>query len=111
MFLQKFLSIQQNIRLYHWTTDVYTQHVVSGELYEKLDRLFDKFIETYQGTTKLKFEKITVSSTQLSRNELMNDIKKFIEYLISLELDDDLKNIREEIVGEMHKYMFLLRLK
>jgi len=111
MFLQRFLSIQQNIRLYHWTTDIYTQHVVSGELYEKLDGLFDKFIETYQGTTKLKFEKITISSKQLTTKELINDIKKCIEYLLSLELDDDLKNIRDEIVGEMHKYMFLLRLK
>jgi hypothetical protein len=110
--LQKFLLIQQNVRLYHWTTDVYTQHVVSGELYEKLDKLFDKFIETYQGEEeRIKFKKISVESVSLSLDELLHELKKYKRYFMTLKLKQDLSNIRDEIVAEIHKYMFLLRLK
>jgi hypothetical protein len=42
--ITEFLSIQQHIRIYHWTTSIYNQHVVSGQLYEKLDELIDKFV-------------------------------------------------------------------
>ena len=60
-FVEQFLFIQQNIRLYHWTTPIYNQHIVSGELYEKLDKLIDKFVETYMGKyNKIKFEKISL---------------------------------------------------
>ena len=110
--LQKFLSIQQNVRLYHWTTDIYTQHVVSGELYEKLDKLFDRFIETYQGQeNRLTFKKITVESVSLKLDDLLLQLEKYKKYLMTLKLKEDLSNIRDEIVAEIHKYMFLLRLK
>ena len=44
-YIKTFLSIQQQIRLYHWTTKTYNQHVITGKLYEKLDEHIDKFIE------------------------------------------------------------------
>ena len=43
--IHKFLYFQQNIRIYHWKSKNYNQHVTSGEFYEKLDEL--KALEKY----------------------------------------------------------------
>ena len=60
--IKNFLTMQNNVRMYHWTTPIYNQHIISGELYEKLDGLFDKFIETYLG----KFDKNNLQFDTLS---------------------------------------------
>lgn len=120
-FVEQFLFIQQNIRLYHWTTPIYNQHIVSGELYEKLDKLFDKFIETYMGKfNKIQFKKITTVSEPLTDKTILSLLKKFkqflladLEFVLSSEqmTNNDLKNIRDDILGEVNQFIFLLRLK
>ena len=70
--IENFLTTQQNIRMYHWTTKIYNQHVISGNLYEKLDELFDKFVETYLGKYEtLNYKKLTIISNQLNSQELL----------------------------------------
>jgi len=120
-FVEQFLFIQQNIRLYHWTTPIYNQHIVSGELYEKLDKLIDKFVETYMGKyNKIKFEKISINSEPLTEKIIESLLKKFKQFLLGdLEFmlssgkmqNNDLKNIRDDILGEVNRFIFLLRLK
>lgn len=115
--IEEFLSIQQHIRVYHWTTSVYNQHVVSGELYEKLDSLFDKFIETFAGKYKIVFAPFTISVS--TNKNLLFSLKRFKQFLMTdLELmlhsnnkNTDLKNIRDEILGEINKFTFLLKMK
>jgi hypothetical protein len=114
MIVKKFLNIQQNIRLYHWTTKIYTQHVVSGQLYEKLDQLIDKFIETLMGKKDISFTKIIVSTKKMTKDDMFNDLKNFNNYLLKLKFeknDSDLQNIRDEILGDINRFMFLLKLK
>jgi len=109
--IEEFLTIQQNVRVYHWTTNNYNQHIVTGELYEKLDKLFDKFIETYLGERKIKYSPITI---QVKDNDIMHMLKRFKQFLMSdfdLVLTVDLKNIRDDILGEINRFIFLLRLK
>ena len=118
--IENFLTTQQNIRMYHWTTKIYNQHVISWNLYEKLDELFDKFVETYLGKYEtLNYKKLTIISNQLNSKELLKFLKRFKQFLMSdLELllndkmkNSDLKNIRDEILGEINQFIFLLRLK
>jgi hypothetical protein len=114
-----FLSIQQYIRIYHWTTPIYNKDVVSGQLYEKLDSLIDKFVETFLGKNKLTFEpfKITVSSNTDIISSL-NSFKRFLLTDLELALNSksamkntDLKNIRDEMLGDVNQFIFLLKLK
>ena len=115
--ITEFLSIQQHVRIYHWTTPVYNQHVVSGQLYVKLDNLIDKFVETFSGKNKLTFEPFTI--TVLTNKNILSILSRFKQFLITdLELalqsgmkNTDLKNIRDEILGEVNKFVFLLKLK
>jgi len=111
--IEEFLLIQLRIRMYHWTTKIYNQHVVSGKLYEKIDSLIDKFIETYSGERKFKFTPVQLSVTD---NELMTHLNQFKQYLMGdLELligkNNDLKNIRDDILGELNRAIYLLNLK
>ena len=115
--INEFLSIQQHIRIYHWTTSLYNQHVVSGKLYEKLDDLIDKFVETFLGKNKLTFEPFTITvSTHKNILSLLSRFKQFLTTDLELALhsgmkNTDLKNIRDEMLGEINKSIFLLQLK
>jgi len=117
--IENFLTQQQNIRLYHWTTKIYNQHVITGQLYSKLDELIDKFVETYLGKNEIVYDTLTIKSQSLSPKNFINCLKKFKQFLISdLEMilttnmkNTDLKNIRDEILGEINQFIFLLKLK
>ena len=90
--ITEFLSIQQHIRIYHWTTPVYNQHFVSGQLYAKLDALIDKFVETFLGKNELTFEPFTIT---VSRNtNIVSSLNRFKQFLITdLELAMNSKSI------------------
>lgn len=117
--IAEFLTIQQHIRIYHWTTSIYNQHVVSGKLYEKLDKLIDKFVETFLGKNKLTSEPFTIKvSNDINIVLLLNRFKQFLITDLELALNSksimkntDLKNIRDEILGEVNQSLFLLKLK
>lgn len=121
--IRQFLSIQQHVRLYHWMTPVYNQHVVSGELYKELDELFDTFVETYLGKYDKKpfsFEPITTLTSSVDKDKLLRHLKHFKQFLMTdMEIflnsdkmtNSDLKNIRDEILGKVNHFLFLLRLQ
>ena len=46
----KTIVFLNNIQLAHWQTTSYSQHEALGEYYEKLNKLNDKLVETYQVT-------------------------------------------------------------
>jgi hypothetical protein len=107
--IQKFLSFQQNIRIYHWKSKNYNQHVTSGEFYEKLDELVDKFIELYLSRYPLSFGK----SVPLKKVELLVYLKEFndflvdeLEELVSKKGNSDLANLRDEMLVELNHYKY-----
>lgn len=111
------VQFQQQLRIFHWQTDSYTQHKAFGKIYESLDDLVDSFIEKFMGTfgrskptTTFVFE-----LKPLSQSNVDISIQHFIDYLKDMdnEIPDntDLLNIRDEILGEIHQLKYLLSLK
>ena len=47
----KTIVFLNNIQLAHWQTTSYSQHEALGEYYEKLNKLNDKLVETYQAVS------------------------------------------------------------
>lgn len=107
-----------NIRLYHWSTKSYARHTGSGALYDLLSELSDKFVETYMGRYKRPDFKssFNVQVTQLNDSNIIEALEKYIEFLkyevpkYLKESDTDLLNIRDEMVGEMNKTLYLFTL-
>lgn len=117
--LERFLSFQQQIRLYHWTTRSYARHVASGTLYESLDKKIDQFIETLQGRHTIKNVSLKMQLQSMTDKEILKELHRFCDFLAKdieemldeLSISSDLKNIRDEMISLTHQTLYLFSLK
>jgi len=117
--LERFLSFQQQIRLYHWTTRSYARHVASGSLYESLDKKIDQFIETLQGRHTIKNVSLNMKLYSMTDKEIVKELHRFCDFLAKdieemldeLSISSDLKNIRDEMISLTHQTLYLFSLK
>ena len=113
--LIRFLSFQQQVRLYHWSTKSYARHVSSGTLYEKIDTLIDTFIETMQGKLgRIEYKNMTFTLSHLSDKDAALLLHGFIQFLetdlnrfLDKVGDNDLKNIRDEMLSTLNQTLYL----
>lgn len=117
----KLLSVQAQLRIYHWQTKSYAEHKALGKLYESLDGLIDTFVESFSGSRgsvpMAKDGFSFTASNYASNKEVVAFLDGLIVYL-SKELpsflkdtDTDLLNIRDEMLGAVNQTKYLLRLK
>ena len=119
----EFLEMLLLIKLYHWKTQSYATHTATDELYGKLNENMDKFIEILMGKTASRLDfsgRTTISLTNVkSTEELKQRVMKFKVFLIELSdskelspmTNTDLMNVRDEILGDMNQFLYLLSLK
>jgi hypothetical protein len=120
-----FLTILDQIKIYHWQTLKYSRHKATDELHEKLSELIDRFIEVLQGRNILekKDKRILIDENKdfikiHNVNDenglaLINNIKKFLEsnYLITLiNNSSELLNIRDEMLSIVNQTAYLFTL-
>jgi dihydroorotase len=116
-----FFKLQHQIRMYHWQTGVYARHKATDKLLESLDGLSDKFMEIYQGKygkINLQDKKLQIVIEHLSDEGAVQYIRHQIAFLRALvdegllsDEDTDLLNIRDEIMGELNKTLYLFTFK
>lgn len=120
------LTYLNQIKIYHWQTRLYSRHKSTDELYEKLGDLIDKFVETLLGRVNLektlnyRFELASgsvLSITNMSDDAAIGYLTSIKEFLEGSKLSaiigkaTDLQNIRDEILGEINKYAYLMTLR
>ena len=118
MKLTPFLTILNQLRVYHWQTSSYAEHKALGAAYDALDELFDKFVEVYIGKKRPQVAnieyviKVTNYNTDIITNlsDIFNKAIEIIESMIDPN-DSELANIKDEIAAEFCKLMYLLQLK
>lgn len=116
--VQVFFNMLLNIKLYHWETRIYARHKASCDLHSSLTDLTDKFIEVYMGRySRPEFTNaFDVKVSQLNDTNIksaLNEYVKFLKYELPKnvkESDTDLLNIRDEMLGEFNKTLYLLTL-
>lgn len=118
----KFLELVMMIKLFHWKTLSYATHKATDELYSKLNEHIDTFVEILLGKTGIRtnlLNKHKISLIDLSNKEqLMNKINYYKSYLVGLTnnpfirsmSNTDLLNVRDEILGDLNQFMYLLTL-
>ena len=106
------------IKLYHWQTTNFARHKATDELHGELTDLTDQFVEVYMGRYgRPQFP----NGFRLGINELSDDnaddmIKEYIDYLKAdlpkylKEDDTDLLNIRDEMLANLNKTLYLFTL-
>ena len=116
-----FLEMLLMVKLFHWKTHSFATHKATDELYDSLNEHVDKFIEVLLGKTGNRIDLMnhkTISLIDLdSTSKLKSKIEAFKSYLVSLTTNTsimtntDLLNIRDEILGDMNKFLYLLTFK
>jgi hypothetical protein len=113
--IRTLFTIRDNIKIAHWQTKSFSRHSAAGSLVDKLDDLIDTFVETYMGKygRPVFMSNNMVPLMNVTDKNADNIVKIGIEYLEKLpeSLGTDLLNIRDEMLGEMHKIQYLFTLK
>jgi DNA-binding ferritin-like protein len=118
-----FLEMLLMVKLFHWKTHSFATHKATDELYDSLNDHIDDFIEVLLGKTGDRIDLMNHKSISLidldSPSKLKTKIESFKSYLVSLSnnkgmslmTNTDLLNIRDEILGDMNKFLYLLTFK
>jgi hypothetical protein len=121
--LQYFFYYQTLIKIFHWQTKNYAQHIASDLLYTSLLTLIDQWVEVYQGKYAiLTFKEDNKMNIPLRNMDLedfklhLNQFKEFLMNQLPTYLNDkmhntDLLNIRDEMLAITNKTLYLLKLE
>jgi hypothetical protein len=116
-----FFQMLNTVKLYHWKTTSYAQHKATDDLYAKLNESIDTFVEIMLGK---KGDRVNLTGTKTiplhDYNELSTfekEIEMYKDYLIGMsshfdsKLDSDLLNTRDELLGHLNQFTYLLTFK
>ena len=118
-----FLQMLNTVKLYHWKTFSYPEHKATDELYSNLNSNIDTFVETMLGKTCKRINLTKQKTLPLlaieNINDFKNEISKYKNFLINMSKDSelntssntDLLNIRDEILGNLNQFTYLLTFK
>jgi hypothetical protein len=115
-----FMTMREQIKLYHWQTKIYSRHKATDTIIEELDKNIDKYVEVYMGKygrPKMTSKNNTIKLLNLSEVSIIRCIKHCIEYLKSdlvkglSSQDTDLVNIRDEMLSDLDQLLYLFTLK
>jgi hypothetical protein len=124
------LTILNQIKVYHWQTNSFSEHKALDMAYEQFEESIDEFIEKYQGIFGriksasglflLELENLhTVESPTEEVPETVGlpaKIDQWIAYLKSFNNDSDigdktdLLNVRDDMLGTLNQLKYLITL-
>lgn len=118
-----FLQMLNTVKLYHWKTSSYAQHKATDELYSNLNQNIDSFVEIMLGKTGTRVDLTHTKSLPLmdytNLKCFKQEVEKYKQYLVNMNKDgvinitnnSDLLNVRDEILGNLNQFTYLLTFK
>ena len=115
-----FLEVLLMIKLFHWKTHSYATHKATDKLYSSLNEKMDQFIEILLGKVNNRISLIDNKTINLfdltSKEQLVDKITSFKSYLVDLNNNKafnlmsnyDLLTVRDEILGQLNQFLYLL---
>ena len=106
------LEAADQIRVLHWGTTSYPEHVALGDLYDALSDATDKIAEALMGAQGERFQlKGTLELVDYAEGVPANYVRGISEALTSITgLPTDILNMRDELLAAVHKTSYLLTL-
>ena len=115
-----FMTMREQIKIYHWQTHSFARHKATDEVLEALDTTIDEYVETYMGKygrPKLTARSNTIKLVNMNEKSAPRFVKACIAYLegplvrrLKPAVDSDLINLRDEMLGELNKILYLFTL-
>jgi len=120
-FIQLNMNFLNDIQSYHWQTESYSEHENTGEYYEKLNKLNDEFVETWQGKTgtRIKFSAelrpgiMNYADNSQVRGEVQKQVARITKISQHPKVINqmDLDSILEDMLLATNQLLFHLSLK
>ena len=122
----KLLNLRNQLYIYHWQTPIYSRHISSDTLIDSLGKNIDILVEAIQGKLGFKLKvsnNCLISLSNINDRGIISYIKKHISWLkggfmnslykINGSRDDifDILNIRDDILNDLNKTLYLFTLK
>ncbi len=117
--VQFFLSLREQIKLYHWQTHSYARHKATDEVIDSLDKVIDEYVEVYMGKygrPRVGAGTNTIKLANLNEKSAVAFVKSAIQHLqgpLTKRLkptDTDLMNLRDEMLGHLNQLLYLFTL-
>jgi hypothetical protein len=112
-----FLELLNMIKLFHWQTEHYSIHKATDKVYEDLSDNIDKYVELMLGKIPSRpniHQKSLLLYSFFNLPSFLKQIEKYKKYFIHLKYSpeqSDLSNVRDEILGNLNQFTYLLSLK
>ena len=119
-----FLQMLNTVKLYHWKTSSYSQHKATDKLYSGLNDSIDTFVEIMLGKNGGSRVDLTGTKTiplmaYTDITDFKREVEKYKDFLIGMSNDttlcsdsnSDLMNTRDEILGQLNQFTYLLTFK
>lgn len=110
------LTIRNQIKLYHWQTGSFARHKATDDLTAALDLNIDSFVESYMGRygrpkviRTIKLHNFTEEAARKFVAKKTAFLSKDLPKMISKD-DTDLLNLRDTILGDVNKVLYLFTL-
>ena len=117
LIVRTFLEMLNTVKLYHWKTRSFAQHKATDELYEQLNGHVDKFVEVLLGKDESRIKMVERRCELLDfydSSDFKARIYEYREFLVDMnqyfdaKRDTDLLNIRDEILGDINQFLYLM---
>lgn len=117
LIVRTFLEMLNTVKLYHWKTRSFAQHKATDELYEQLNGHVDKFVEILLGKDESRIKMVERRCELLdfsNGSDFKARIYEYREFLVDMnkyfdaKRDTDLLNIRDEILGDINQFLYLM---
>lgn len=108
---QTLLEILMYVKLQHWNTREYNEHIATDELYQSLNSKIDKFIEILLAKKNIKINIPSIYiDTKTNFVKKMRNYETFLLNINSMLPSDkisDLITIRDDILGDINRAIYL----
>ena len=111
---QFLMALLNNIKMYHWQTYKYAQHIATDTLYNTLEGLVDNFIEAYSSNKTRPKGNFDIRVYEFTKDEFIQSLEDAVSCLDQFDsipdisTRSDLKNIRDEMRFHIEKTLYLL---
>jgi hypothetical protein len=112
LLLISFFTHQLQMKIFHFQTKIYSHHKLIDKYLDKFEKRLDKFMEVGQGIFgKFDIKKVRFDFDTIDDNNILGYLDKFIEVLKQINKFgewSDLINIRDDILGDVNQFKYLL---
>lgn len=100
------VQLQTVVKLFHWSSKSYSEHIALGELYDSLSESIDTLVESVQGEEGI----FDIKIPQVSKEGLtpVTAITNVCEQLEKVKADDWIVNQLQEILKDLYKTKYKL---